>query len=220
LSSVWYETVEVAADGLLDVRDVRDRVFRECGERAEALISEVGVPPEHMVFRVVMTGRSGLGAALDQGVMDEGQGDARVPVGQTGAGWQIERLENRTLPALDLNELAGLGTAPGVLARLLLALGRGGEGCTGVMESGGGMEGGRELSVAEAEGDGRDLDEHSGEVEQLLQQVRLKVREVEGLKAFAGIRGLEGAGLDDGAMRELVSREASKLLGQLVSQRT
>ncbi|MCC5829509.1 MAG: DNA repair exonuclease, partial [Phycisphaeraceae bacterium] len=47
LSSVWYETVEVAADGLLDVRDVRDRVFRECGERAEALISEVGVPPEH-----------------------------------------------------------------------------------------------------------------------------------------------------------------------------
>lgn len=220
LSSVWYESVEVAVDGLAEVGDVRDRVFRVCGERAEALISEVGVPPEHVVFRVVLTGRSGLGAALDRGVMDEGQGDTRVPVGRTGAGRQIERLENRTLPSLDLYELARLETAPGVLARLLLALGRGGELGAGAMEAGGGMGGGSEISVLGAEAGGRDLSEQFAEVERLMSQVQMKVRDVEGLKVFAGIRGLEEAGPDEASMRELLSREASKLLGQLVSQRT
>lgn len=127
LSSVRYDVVEVDVTDLTDP-DALDRRVAE-GVRAHVQrVAEEGCGPlRHLSCRVRVTGRTSLHHTLERWLREHLK-DLAADHGEVHG--CVERIDVATWPAADLRALADAPDAPGVLARLILAMD------AGVLDSG------------------------------------------------------------------------------------
>jgi DNA repair exonuclease SbcCD nuclease subunit len=119
LSTVRYDSVEVDVTGVAEWDELDRRVAE--GVRAHVQrVAEAGCGPlRHLSARVRVTGRTPLHRFVEARLRE------RLPELDPEHGavrGHVERVEAATRPAVELDELARGGDAPGVLARFVLAL--------------------------------------------------------------------------------------------------
>jgi predicted phosphodiesterase len=117
LSHVVYETVAIDAGGVTGQEDLERRAYESLREHLAA-IAEGNPAAEFVSMRVELTGRTNLSGRLADAA-------ARIqdfvsPL--AGVTVDIDRVWNRTRPAVDLDELSRADDPPGLLARLLIRL--------------------------------------------------------------------------------------------------
>lgn len=118
LSPVRYEQVEVSVDGVDNEEDLQARIPTGLQSGLSALIND-WERLECVCARLVLTGRTGLHRrmeSLGRSLVEE----LVIPV--QGATAVVEKVECRTHPDINLNELASGASPPAILARLLLEL--------------------------------------------------------------------------------------------------
>ncbi|HEX5581302.1 MAG TPA: hypothetical protein VFX39_06950, partial [Gemmatimonadaceae bacterium] len=118
LATVRYETVELDLDGLGDAGEIEGRAVAAVRERLHALAAERG-PLRWLSVRLRVTGRTSLRREIERR-LDQLGDDPIVEV--DGVSAHVERVAVEVRPAHDLTALATTNDAPGLLARLLLAL--------------------------------------------------------------------------------------------------
>lgn len=121
LATVRYEQVEVDLDGLADAGEVEGRVVHAVGARLGELAAERG-PLRSLCVRLRVTGRTSLRREIEGRLAELGEDALLERDGVTAC---VEHLSVELRPSFDLDALATSGDAPGLLARLLLALERG-----------------------------------------------------------------------------------------------
>jgi exonuclease SbcD len=120
MSLVRYEEREADLSGVETEEGFETRVQQALVAALEEVAAEEGQPPELLVLRLKLVGATPLCGRIDQlaGQLDElerQRGDIRG---------RIDKHDNRTRPAVDLEELARGNNPAGTLARTLLALER------------------------------------------------------------------------------------------------
>ncbi len=120
LSTVRYEIVEVDVTGITDELDAHSLVRAGVKSALSAIEEEGCGPLRFLSCRVHLTGRTPLHRAL-LGNANQIAAAAQIP-GQASIEAVIERVRVETRPELDLKGLARVNDAPGILAKLLLAL--------------------------------------------------------------------------------------------------
>lgn len=119
LSTVRYDAVEVDVTGVAEWDELDRRVAEGVRAHVQRVAEEGCGPLRHLCCRVRVTGRTplhrGVEARLRERLpgLDPEHGEVRG---------YVERVEAATRPAVELDELARGGDAPGVLARFVLAL--------------------------------------------------------------------------------------------------
>ena len=118
LATVRYETVELDLDGLEDAGEIEGRAVLAVRARLDAIAAERG-PLRWLSVRLRVTGRTGLRREIERRLRE--LGDEPI-VEHQGVLAHVERVDVEVRPAHDLPTLAATADAPGLLARLLLAL--------------------------------------------------------------------------------------------------
>ena len=125
LAPLRREPLDVDLEGIAEPAEARERVLaalRELDRRITGLSApqDLVAPPDAVGAQVTFTGRTRFGAAAqvelsapDSGVIHTGPGNCR---------YFIERVDINTRPEMDLEQLAGQPTPPGLLAERLLWL--------------------------------------------------------------------------------------------------
>jgi len=118
MSRVRYEQLAVDLDGVETQEDFQARVNTEC-RRLLGEVAEGDGPPERLVLRLEMVGRTAVCGQIDTWAeplleeFDPSAGDVTA---------SIDKVANNTRPEIDLEELAKRHDPPGVLAGLLVRL--------------------------------------------------------------------------------------------------
>lgn len=118
LATVRYETVELDLDGLEDAGEIEGRAVLAVRARLDELAARRG-PLRWLSVRLRVTGRTALRREIEKRL--DGLGDEPI-VEHDGVLAHVERVDVEVRPAHDLAALATISDAPGLLARLLLAL--------------------------------------------------------------------------------------------------
>ena len=192
VSNVRYEPCEVVLDeSVRSVDAVEARLVASAREAARRCVEDEGEGGgvlEHVVLRLRVTGRCGVSTRV-RGVVERFVADPDP--GVRGVRVSVESATLSVLPAIDLAEHAGDRFGPGVLARLLLEL--------------------REAKEGDEEM------ESSVEVRELLAEVRREMEEAGRHRDYAAL-GEEQRSVTQMEVREVLQRQASALLGELLAQ--
>ncbi len=124
ISTVRYERCDVDLTGADDPSAVETAILQAVRDAGEDISAKDPGELAAIRLRLVLTGRSAISKqvpAIAEGLTD----DLALRFGEARLG--VERVENRTLPAIDLSEHAASASAPGALARLLVWLDGAGE---------------------------------------------------------------------------------------------
>jgi DNA repair protein SbcD/Mre11 len=124
LSRVRYESVDVDVHGAADPESLRAAVAGALRRRLEEVVAGGAGPLELVSCRVRLEGRTPLHLEAERLVSN--LVDLEL-MAEGGVRLVVERVAVDTRPAVDLHDLARGSDAPGLLARLLLALEGGGE---------------------------------------------------------------------------------------------
>ena len=117
LSKVRYSQLEIDLSGV-ETKDALDTCLLQRTRHHLENIAHTSRPPEFVSLRIEFTGRTRLCGQIDAHArsLDQlEQVDERVTQ-------KVDKVTNRTLPAIDLQQLAQQHNPPGVLARTLLEL--------------------------------------------------------------------------------------------------
>ena len=117
LSKVRYSQLEIDLSGV-ETKDALDACLLQRTRHHLENIARTSRPPEFVSLRIEFTGRTRLCGQIDDHArsLDQlEQVDERVTQ-------KVDKVTNRTLPAIDLQQLAQQHDPPGVLARTLLEL--------------------------------------------------------------------------------------------------
>lgn len=117
-SPIRYETLDVPLDDVATREDLLDHVQGEVS-RQLAGIADESSGLRYVSFRLRLTGRTALHGIVDDALKDAQSDLAIERLGVVGG---VERIENLTRPAIDLDELVGRKDPTGELARVLVAL--------------------------------------------------------------------------------------------------
>lgn len=116
LASIRYERVTIDADKMEGVEEIPGRFFTKTDELIE------GIPHRELQLLIVtleLVGRTSIYGELE-GIENKLVEDLRRDSGNTGI--TVGSVINRTLPPLDLEDIAGGNNPPAMLAELLLKL--------------------------------------------------------------------------------------------------
>ncbi len=119
LSTVRYETLEVDVGEAESEADVEAAIMNQLRSSSRKLVEESGANLEVLMLRLTITGRTPLSHGIED-ITDNLRSDLSLRVG--GAVVAVDRLEIATLPDVDVDAYARAHSAPGAVARLLLAL--------------------------------------------------------------------------------------------------
>ena len=119
LAPLRYETLEVDLDGITEPAEIKDRLLTTI-RSLDARIGTHPTAPDAVGLRVVFVGRTRFGTASSQAISSEDR--QAIFQGSDDRHYFIENLQTRTLPEIDLKELAKRTDPPGLLARRLLWL--------------------------------------------------------------------------------------------------
>lgn len=119
ISTARYDFLTVDVTGTVNESDI-ERTIVQTIRRVAGEYAEAGAPHLRSVaLRMNVSGRTAVAPRLED-VTTNLVNDLTLPVG--AAAVEIDRLRISALPDIDLHEYAGSQSAPGALARLLLAL--------------------------------------------------------------------------------------------------
>lgn len=119
LSSVRYDNVEVDVDGVAEAETLDRRVAEGVRAHLQSVVEAGCGPLRYLLCQVRVTGRTPLHRTIEPRLraavvdLDAEHGEVRA---------RAERIHAATRPAADLHALAATPDAPGVLARLVLAI--------------------------------------------------------------------------------------------------
>jgi hypothetical protein len=117
LSKVRYSQLEIDLSGVA-TKDALDACLLQRTRNHLEDIARTSTPPEFVSLRIELTGRTPLCGQIDDHARSLDQLEqVDEPVTQ-----KVDKVTNRTLPAVDLQQLAQQHDPPGVLARTLLEL--------------------------------------------------------------------------------------------------
>lgn len=124
LSTVRYEEVLLDVDGITDASDIEGLVVRAVGERITALDAADAIDSSRgslrwLCVRLRVVGRTTLRREIEKRLAELGDDTL---IDRDGIAAWVERVEVDVRPAHRLEELAASADAPGLMARLLLAL--------------------------------------------------------------------------------------------------
>lgn len=117
LSSVWYDQCPVDLSAVDEQTDLEAVILDALREKATALVEQAGPRLGFISLRLSLTGHTPLAHEVAD-VTSRLVADLDFAVGNTSVA--VEKVDNQSLPAIDLAEYAGSHTAPGALARLLI----------------------------------------------------------------------------------------------------
>ena len=119
ISSVYYGECEIDVSEALDEADLETLLLDRLREEAERIAGEAGAQLTHISLRLHVVGSTPVSdRALKVAV--RAADDLSLPIGSASV--SVEETAVATTPAIDLEEYARIDSAPGALARLLLAL--------------------------------------------------------------------------------------------------
>lgn len=119
LSTVRYDVVEVDVTGVDDEDELDRHVAEGVRAHVQNVVEEECGPLRHLSCRVRVTGRTPLHRGIEARLRER-LSELSAEHGEVRG--RVERVEAATRPAVDLDELARAGDAPGVLARFVRAL--------------------------------------------------------------------------------------------------
>jgi len=119
LAPLRYERLEIDCSELEQAEGLGERILAEC-RSAVGRLNELDYQPEALGLRLVLTGSTALGSALQE-VANELADDGRS-WDENGIACFIQKVELATSPAVDLRRLARQSDPCGLLARRLIAL--------------------------------------------------------------------------------------------------
>ncbi len=119
LSTVWYEKTGIDLSGVSCEKELKSTIVSGIQLRSEQILKEAGSNLEHILLRLKLSGNTDISSRVNT-VLDTLIQDLRFPV--DSAYVTVEKIENNTLPVVNLQELAQTSTAAGAVARLLLDL--------------------------------------------------------------------------------------------------
>ncbi|MEE3368015.1 MAG: DNA repair exonuclease [Planctomycetota bacterium] len=117
LSKVRYSELEIDLSGV-ETKDALDACLLEQTQHHLETIARTNTPPEFVSLRIELTGRTQLCGQIDDHVRSLDLLERSCE----SVTQKVEKVTNRTLPAIDLQQLAQQHDPPGVLARTLLEL--------------------------------------------------------------------------------------------------
>lgn len=125
LSPLRWESIDVDLDGIGEPAEAKERVLITLHELDRQItdfpvLLDLPASPDAVGVHVTFTGRTRFSAA----VLDEFYGSQEdiINIGSGNRQYFIERISTNTRPEIDLKELAGQPTPPGLLAKRLLWL--------------------------------------------------------------------------------------------------
>ena len=121
LAPLRFEPIEVDLSGIAGPVEVKDRLVAAI-RALDARIAAGSSTADAIGLRVALTGRTRFGSAADMEISPDDRQD--IYRSADGRRYFIEKLQTRTLPEIDLRELAKRPNPPGMLARRLLWLDR------------------------------------------------------------------------------------------------
>lgn len=123
LSSVRYDSLAVDLSGVADVEVLESTITRALRSHRDALVSESGAGAlRHVACTLELVGRTPMHrdvAREARRVLDD------LDLGRDGLTLRVDRVEARTRPALDIEEIARGNDPAGLLAKRLVAIERG-----------------------------------------------------------------------------------------------
>ncbi len=119
LAPLRYERMEIDCSELGQAEELGERILAEC-RSVVGRLNELDCQPEALGLRLVLTGSTALGSALQE-VADELAADGRSWE-EGGIACFIQKVEQATHPAVDLRRLSRQSDPCGLLARRLIAL--------------------------------------------------------------------------------------------------
>lgn len=119
ISTVRYESLEVDVGGTESDDEVESAILHRIRHESERWIKEGRAELECLMIRLTIVGRTRLSHRISA-IVDNLTDDLRLTVG--GAVVRVDSLRIATLPDIDVPTYAKAHSAPGAVARLLLAL--------------------------------------------------------------------------------------------------
>lgn len=119
LSATRYETLTIDVSGTNSVADVETVILNQIRASSEVIVDEGGAHLEYLVLRLTISGQTPLADRI-RDITNTLQNDLSLRIG--GVLVVVERLSVATLPDIDIESYAKSQSAPGTVARLLLAL--------------------------------------------------------------------------------------------------
>lgn len=119
LSSVRYDAVEVDVTGVAEAEELDRRVAEGVRAHLQSVVEAGCGPLRHLVCRVRVTGRTALHRSIEPRLRAHA-GDLQAEHGEVRAG--VDQVVSTTRPRADVDALATMADAPGVLARFVLAM--------------------------------------------------------------------------------------------------
>jgi len=121
LSSVWYDSLPIDLTAADDEEDVYHRVMASIRQFAASIIPSARPHLKYLLLRIQLEGDTTLAHQVEN-ILSNLPRDLDLPVDNVSVG--VEKVVNQTSPPIELNEYAGMPTAPGAVSRLLLQLQR------------------------------------------------------------------------------------------------
>ncbi len=119
LSTVRYETLEVDVSGTESEADVESGILKRIRSVSEEFVEESGPTLECLMLRLAITGRTAQSHRVPE-ITGNLRPDLSLRIG--GVLVEVDDLAIATLPDVDVETYARTHSAPGAIARLLLAL--------------------------------------------------------------------------------------------------
>lgn len=121
LSSVWYETAEIDATGIVAEEDLRSEIKDALQARGERIAGVAGAVLEQIVMHLRIRGQSNLAGEVS-GTLEQIESDFRMHLGTVTM--TVDQARSELLPDIDLEKHAGQNSILGTVASLLLELER------------------------------------------------------------------------------------------------
>lgn len=117
LSSVWYDQCHIDLTTVDEQTDLEAAILGALREKAAALVEQAGPRLGFISLRLSLTGHTPLAHEVAK-VTSRLAADLDFAVGNAAV--TVEKVDNQSLPAIDLAQHADTHTAPGALSRLLI----------------------------------------------------------------------------------------------------
>lgn len=121
LSSVWYETAEIDATGIVAEEDLRSEIKDALQIHGERIVGEAGAVLEQIVMHLRIRGQSNLAGEVSE-TLEQIERDFRMHLGTVTM--TVDQARSELLPDIDLEKHAGQNSILGTVASLLLELDR------------------------------------------------------------------------------------------------
>lgn len=121
LSSVWYETAEIDATGIVAEEDLRSEIKDALQVHGERIAGVAGSVLEQIIVRLRIGGQSNLAGEVTE-TLEQIESDFRMHLGTVTM--TVDQARSDLLPDIDLEKHAGQNSILGTVASLLLELER------------------------------------------------------------------------------------------------